>query len=121
MTDFNAIAADYINAFNETDAAERKRLVAELFTADVYYVDPMAAVSGHDGVDAFIAAAHQQFPGWVFTLVGPVDGHGTQARFTWGLGPAGAEPPVIGFDVIVVDEDGRIVQVLGFLDKVPTA
>jgi hypothetical protein len=121
MTDFNTIAAEYINAFNETDEAERKRLVADVFTADVSYIDPMADVEGHDGVDAFIAGAHQQFPGWVFTLIGPVDGHGQQARFTWGLGPEGAEPPVIGFDVIIVDADGRIAQVLGFLDKVPTA
>lgn len=121
MTDFKAIAAEYINAFNTVDAAERKLGVANVFAADVSYIDPMAAVVGHDGVDAFIAGAHQQFPGWIFTLIGPVDGHGRQARFTWGLGPEGAEPPIIGFDVIVVDEDGRIAQVLGFLDKVPTA
>lgn len=121
MTDFNAIAAAYINAFNATEAVERKHLVADLFAADVSYADPMAVVAGHDGVEAFIAGAHQQFPGWVFTLVGPVDGHGLQARFTWGLGPEGTEPPVVGFDVIALDEDGRISQVLGFLDKVPTA
>jgi hypothetical protein len=121
MTDFNAIAADYINAFNATDETERKRLVADVFTADVSYIDPMADVEGHDGVDAFITGAHQQFPGWVFTLIGPVDGHGQQARFTWGLGPEGVEPPVVGFDVIVVDGEGRIGQVLGFLDKVPSA
>ncbi|MFG3342992.1 nuclear transport factor 2 family protein [Glycomyces sp. NPDC048151] len=121
MNDFDAIAADYLEAFNATDAAERKRLVADVFAADVAYADPMAAVAGHDGVDAFIAGAHQQFPGWVFTLLGRVDGHGNQARFTWGLGPEGAEPPVVGFDVVVVDGEGRIAQVLGFLDKVPTA
>jgi hypothetical protein len=28
------------------------------------------------------------------------------ARFTWGLGPADAEPIVVGFDVAVLDEDG---------------
>lgn len=121
MNDFNTIAAGYINAFNETNAVERKRLVAELFTADVGYADPMATVAGHDGVDAFINGAHQQFPGWVFTLIGPVDGHGRQARFTWGLGPEGVEPPVVGFDVVVIDDEGRICQVLGFLDKVPSA
>jgi hypothetical protein len=118
---FDAIAAEYINTFNATDATERKRLLAHVFATDVSYVDPMAAVAGHDGVDAFIAGAHQQFPGWVFSLIGPVDGHGRQARFTWGLGPEGEEPPVVGFDVIVVDDEGWITQVLGFLDKVPSA
>jgi hypothetical protein len=121
MNDFDAIAAKYIDAFNAVDADERKKLVADLFSEDVSYIDPMAAVAGHDGVDAFIAGAHAQFPGWVFTLVGPVDGHGGQARFGWSLGPEGEEPPVLGFDVVVVDEDGRISRVLGFLDRVPTA
>ncbi|WP_205324912.1 nuclear transport factor 2 family protein [Glycomyces sp. YM15] len=121
MNDFNAVAAAYIDACNASGAVERKRLVADVFAADVSYTDPMAAVEGHDGIEAFIAGAHRQFPGWVFTLVGPADGHGRQARFTWSLGPEGAEPPVVGFDVVVLDEDGRITQVLGFLDKVPSA
>jgi len=56
----------------------------------------------------------------VFTLVGPVDTHHRQARFTWGLGPEGAEPLVLGFDVAVADEADKIVSVLGFLDKVPS-
>ncbi len=120
MNDFHAIAAKYIDAFNAVDADERTKLVADLFSADVTYIDPMAAVTGHDGVDACIAGAHAQFPGWVFTLVGRVDGHGDQARFGWSFGPAGEEPPVLGFDVIVLDH-GRITQVLGFLDRVPTA
>jgi len=66
-----------------------------------------------------IAAVQAQFPGFVFTLLGPVDAHHGQARFTWGLGPANAEPLVIGFDVAVAAEDGRLRTVLGFLDKVP--
>jgi hypothetical protein len=48
-----------------------------------------------------------------------VDSHHRQARFTWGLGPAEVEPLVIGFDVAVAGEDGRLTSVLGFLDKVP--
>jgi hypothetical protein len=121
MNDFAAIAAKYLDAFNAADADERRKLVDELFAADVTYVDPMAAVSGREGVSAFIDAAHQQFPGWVFSPAGRVDGHGAQARFGWGLGPAGEEPPVLGFDVVVLDGDGRITQVLGFLDRVPNA
>jgi len=36
-----------------------------------------------------------------------------------GLGPEGAEPPIVGFDVAVAGDDGKLVTVLGFLDKVP--
>ncbi|PRY47748.1 hypothetical protein LY71_112105 [Geodermatophilus tzadiensis] len=61
----------------------------------------------------------EQFPGFVHRPAGPVDAHHDQVRFTWHLGPEGAEPPVTGFDVAVTDGDGRIRTVLGFLDRVP--
>lgn len=121
MNDFNAVAAAYLDAFNATDPERRKRLVGEVFASDVRYVDPMAAVDGHEGVDAFIAGAQAQFPGWGFRLVGDVDGHHDQARFRWGLGPEGEEPPVLGFDVVDLDAEGRIKAVYGFLDRVPGA
>lgn len=121
MINFNAVAADYLAAFNATDSVERKQRVSELFTADARYVDPMADVTGHDQLSGLIEGIQGQFPGWVFTPVGDVDGHHTQARFGWALGPEGAEPPVVGFDVVVLDEDGRISAVHGFLDRVPSA
>ena len=58
------------------------------------------------------------FAGLSFRPGGPVDGHHDQARFTWHLGRPGEEPAAIGFDVAELDSDGRIRQVLGFLDKV---
>ena len=58
---------------------------------------------------------------YLFSLAGPVDGHGRQARFTWHLTPVGAaEPTAIGFDVAVLTDDGRLSHVYGFLDKVPS-
>ena len=66
-----------------------------------------------------IAAVQEQFPGFEFRLAGPVDGHHDLARFTWELGPAGAEAPIVGFDVAVTGGDGRLRSVLGFLDRVP--
>lgn len=53
--------------------------------------------------------------------MGTVDGHHQQARFQWGLGPLGDEPVVIGFDVATFEADGRLLDVFGFLDKVPSA
>jgi hypothetical protein len=50
-----------------------------------------------------------------------VDANHNQARFTWHLGPAGGEPVVIGFDVVVLAPDGRLAAVHGFLDQVPAA
>jgi len=50
-----------------------------------------------------------------------VDGHHNQARFTREFGPEGVDAPVVGFDVAVLSNDGKVVAVYGFLDKVPAA
>ena len=121
MMDFETLAAHYISAWNETDPQRRREAVAQLWAADGRYVDPMVAAVGHDAIDATIAAVQQQFPGFRFRLLGPVDGHHDQARFGWELGPDGSDAPIGGFDVIERDGDGRLGAVLGFLDRVPAA
>ena len=115
----NDVIARYLDCWNETDPAARRKLIGDIWAADARYVDPMGEAQGHQAIDAMIAGVQGQFPGFVFTLAGPVDAHHQQARFTWGLGQEGAEPLVVGFDVAVTDEHSRIVTVLGFLDKVP--
>ncbi|MBN9620580.1 MAG: nuclear transport factor 2 family protein [Actinobacteria bacterium] len=110
----------YLACWNETDAAARQALLAEHWTEDASYVDPMAEVSGRAALDATIAAVQGQFPGFVFSVAGaPFDAHHDVARFGWGFGPAGEEPVIIGFDVVQTDPAGRIARVLGFLDQVP--
>ena len=124
MTDYNNfadMAQRYIDTWNETDPAARRAAVDQLYTEDARYVDPLGVADGREAIAALIGAVHQQFPGFTFRLAGPVDGHHNQARFGWELGPAGAEAPIVGFDVAVSDEAGRIQTVLGFLDKVPAA
>jgi SnoaL-like domain len=113
------IIDQYIAAWNETDAAKRRELVGWLWAADGSYTDPLADVRGPDAIAGLIGAAQQQFPGFVFTLGGPVDANHNQARFTWHLGPDGSEPVVVGFDVVVLDGTDKIASVHGFLDKVP--
>lgn len=115
----NDAIARYLDCWNETDPGARRKLIDDAWAADASYIDPLAEAHGRDAIDGVIAAAQAQFPGFVFTLAGPVDAHHRQARFTWGLGPEGAEPLVAGFDVAVTDEAGQITTVLGFLDKVP--
>ena len=119
MSDFTTLAERYIAAWNETDAQARRRAVEQLYTDDARYVDPLADVTGRDALEAAIAAVQQQFPGWVFRPAGPADGHHDQVRFSWELGPAGADAPVAGSDVVVTGPDGRVRTVLGFLDRVP--
>jgi SnoaL-like domain len=120
MTTYDDIALRYIETWNETDPTARRAAVDRLYTADASYIDPVAAAEGREAIDSTIAAVQAQFPGFVFRLAGPVDGHHDQARFCWELGPAGEPAPIVGFDVAVTDGNGRIRTVLGFLDRVPS-
>ena len=119
MTDISTTIDDYIAAWNEGDESRRRELVSRTFADDATYVDPLVSSEGTDGIATMIGAVQQQFPGFRFRLAGPVDGHHNQARFGWELGPDGAPAPIVGFDVAVSDDSGRIQTVLGFLDKVP--
>ncbi|MFC4536027.1 nuclear transport factor 2 family protein [Sphaerisporangium dianthi] len=122
MSDVNELVNQYIAVWNETDPAARRAAIDRLWAEDGTYVDPLAAAEGHAAIDSVIAAAQSHFPGFVFRLSGPVDAHHHLARFGWSLAPdAAAESVVDGFDVVVLTEDGRLRDVLGFLDKVPTA
>ncbi|MDG6104725.1 nuclear transport factor 2 family protein [Dactylosporangium aurantiacum] len=119
MSEYEKLAQRYIDVWNETDPTARRAAIDALFTEDVTFVDPMAAVRGQDEVDWMIGGVQSQFPGFVITLLGTVDGHHAQARFGWEMGLPGQEAPVAGFDVVTLAEDGRIDRVLGFLDRVP--
>jgi hypothetical protein len=121
MSTYDELAQRYIDTWNETDPDARRVAVDRLYTEDARYIDPLAAAEGREAIAAMIGAVQEQFAGFVFRLAGPVDGHHNQARFRWELGPAGADAPIVGFDVAVCDDSGRIQTVLGFLDKVPAA
>ncbi|BBC97868.1 nuclear transport factor 2 family protein [Streptomyces griseofuscus] len=117
---YETAAARYFEAWNATEPEALRKAVAAAWAADGSYTDPLADVRGHEGVAAVIAAAHEQFPGFVFRPLGTVDGHHDTARFGWELvNEADGSAPVAGFDVVTLDGEGRIRQVLGFLDRVP--
>ncbi|GAA4347830.1 nuclear transport factor 2 family protein [Variovorax defluvii] len=114
----NHIAERYIDAWNETDAARRLALLEAHWTDDARYVDPVMQGSGRDQISALIAGVHQRYPGFRFKLKGAADAHGDHLRFSWTLGPSGAEDLVEGTDFVAL-EGGKLRAVTGFLDKVP--
>ncbi|MGW5328530.1 nuclear transport factor 2 family protein [Streptomyces sp. NPDC004014] len=116
---YESAVARYFEAWNATDPDALRKAVAAAWTEDGGYTDPLAEVRGHEGIAAVIAAVHEQFPGFVFRPLGAVDGHHDIARFGWELVDEAGSAPVAGSDVITLDGEGRIRQVLGFLDRVP--
>jgi hypothetical protein len=115
------IAEDYIAVWNEPDAAERRRRLAQGWASDASYADPLMAATGHGDIAAMIEGARAQFPGFAFALIGTPDGHGDFVRFSWKAGPNGGDSLIEGTDVVKLDPDRRIATVIGFLDKAPAA
>jgi len=118
MTDAITIARHYIDAWNERTPSRRRENLSQNWTADAKYVDPLMNGDGLDGVDALIAGVQQRFPDFKFKLIGEPNGYGDHVRFSWGLGPDGADSPIKGTDFAVLKE-GRIRSITGFLDQVP--
>src|SRR4051794_16854035 len=84
-----SVVDTYIAAWNEPDASRRRELVAETFTDDGTYLDPLMAGAGVDEIAAMIGAAQAQFPGHSFALSFGPDAHNDVVRFAWTLNGAG--------------------------------
>jgi SnoaL-like domain len=111
----NTTVANYIAAWNEGDTERRRELVAQVWTEDGTYLDPLMAGAGTEQLTAMIGAAQAQFSGHRFELSVAPDAHNDVVRFTWTLtGPNGAA--AVGQDFATLAEDGRFKTVTGFLE-----
>ncbi len=110
------IAKTYLAAWKEADDHQRRSLLDQGWAADARYVDPLMQGDGREGIARMIEAARLQFPGHGFALSGMPDGHGTYVRFSWTLAPTGGAPVACGTDMVRLDDQGRIAEVVGFLD-----
>ena len=120
MSDATQVVARYIAIWNETDPEQRRDLIAQTWSEDATYVDPLMKGDGRAEIDAMIAAVQERFPGHEFRLISTVDSHNDRVRFNWELTPGDDNPPLVaGVDFGVLAADGRLQAITGFLDKAP--
>jgi len=110
----------YFAMWNESDGKRRRDLIAQTWTEDASYVDPVVQGDGLAGIDAMVAAVQERFPGHKFRLSGDIDTHHDRVRFAWEFAADGAEPLVKGIDFAVVASD-RLKSVTGFFTQIPAA
>lgn len=116
-TPHETLVTHYLAAWNATDDAARRGLIACAWTTAGSYRDPALAADGHGAIAGMVAAVQQRFPGHEFRRTGPIDAHHDRLRFGWELAPvAGGAPAVHGVDFAVVAPDGRLASVTGFFD-----
>ena len=117
MRDVQSVVDGYIAMWNEPAEEARRSLVAETLTEDATYVDPLMAGEGVDGITAMIGAAQQQFPGLRFRLHAGPDAHHDRVRYTWQLHGDDGTAIATGVDFATLAEDGRLREVVGFLEQ----
>src|SRR5262249_49052153 len=85
MDNLTELIDRYIAMWNETDAERRRALIAQTWTEDARYVDPVLEAEGRAGIDTMVSGVHERFPGHRFRRTGDPDAHHGRVRFTWEL------------------------------------
>ena len=118
MNDITTTVHNYIAVWNETVPEERRARIADTFADGATYLDPLQSGDGREGIDAMVAGAQKQFPGMRFELSAGPDAHHDVVRFAWRLVTAAEGTPVAaGVDFATVAGDGRLRDVVGFLES----
>jgi len=110
----------YISIWNEPDASRRGELIAQTWTEDASYLDPVMNGEGRSGIDALARGVQEKFPGHCFRRTSDVDAHHDRIRFLWELAPEGGPVVVSGTDFGVI-ADGRLQTITGFFGTAPTS
>lgn len=112
------IVERYVETWNEADPTARRALIAQTWTENGHYLDPLMEGTGIDGIDAMLTGVQSQFPGIRLRRVGEIDAHHDRLRFAWELGPEGGPAVAGGIDVGFVAGD-RLQSIVGFIDFAP--
>jgi hypothetical protein len=119
MSDLETTVDTYLAAYGEPDATARLAQVEQAFTAEGRLVDPPLDGAGRQGISDMMAAVQGVYPAHTFRRVSGIDEHHGFLRFAWELSSPDGTVALTGLDVGEVDEDGRLVAVVGFLGPLP--
>jgi hypothetical protein len=113
-TTTESVVDSYFAMWNTEDRATRLEHIAQAWTADAHYVDPLSDVTGYEGLADMVDGVRAQFPGATLERTGDIDGHHNVIRFPWQATGADGAVIVAGIDVCVLADDGRLQALAGF-------
>jgi hypothetical protein len=105
-------------AWNEADPALVRRHLEQALVPGAEFIDPSIVTRGLDEFEANVLAVQASVPGAVYSRTSGVDSHHGLHRYSWQISRDG-ETVITGFDVTEVDDDGKVVRVLGFFGPLP--
>lgn len=97
----------YVAAWNETDPAERARLLAGAVADDFEFHGPTGTFRGRVEVEALIVALQTRLAGAMVARQGPV----TEGVFRWAIVSAAGATLLEGSDEATAGDEGRLVRI----------
>jgi hypothetical protein len=123
MTKLDELVDRYVAVWNEPDADRRRECIAALWAEDGAHFTPSLEARGYRALEARVTGAYEKWVkagGFVFRSARNVETHHAGVRFNWEMVPAaGGAPAAVGFDFLVLADDGRIRLDYQFLDRPP--
>jgi hypothetical protein len=129
MTEIASLAERYVALWNEPEADRRRRMVAELWTEDGYYIlqppqeiraiaaqpgiamTAVLEIRGHAQIEARAASAYEHWvgsEGLSFRARDDADRLGDVVKFHWEAVSGDGEVIAVGLNFLVLAGDGRI-------------
>jgi hypothetical protein len=104
----------HLAAYCEPNPERRAELVASVWRTDGALIDPPFDGSGHDGIAAMAGVVLTHYADHSFRRTTAIDAHHAFARYGWELVAADGTVAVNGTDIAELDDDGRLVRIVGF-------
>ena len=118
MPGYPASLDHMLAAWNERDAKRVRAHLDKALSPDVVFIDPSIVTRGIDEFEANVHEVHGRLPGADDRRASGVDRHHDVVRYAWEIHRNG-ELVLPGFDVTELDEEGRVLRVLGFFGPLP--
>jgi hypothetical protein len=111
----------YVAMWNDPDAEQRRKTVAELFRPDGANCTQSFAVRGLDQLQARVTAAYDRYVGTgdhTFRLATAASAHHDVMKITWEMVRVDTgDVAQVGLEFLVLDDEGRIRSDYQFLDS----
>jgi hypothetical protein len=107
----------YGAAWLETDDQRRRALLETAWAEQAVYCDPLDVITGRVALSAHIAATQASLAGGRVGVTSEPVRHHDSAFFRWAVQDAAGATLLTGWDVVQLDETGRIARLTGFFDQ----
>jgi hypothetical protein len=106
------------DVFGENDPGRRRAAIDEIYIEDRVFYQPGGVYRGRNEIDRVAGAIKATHPDFRYQPIAEPEELGNGGRVQWVSGRPGEAPAYAGTDFIIV-QDGRIVALYLFFDKLP--